>query len=168
MGVSYSLRLCFGFELDYSVVDASFAKHVSDPGEFHMEDRFDPKTGDKVAPIKVWDRKPSKTSWYEIDGQKYDDLEPEELGRLLENKLGCYVEQFGNWSAGELTWVFYVNDPIDWKEADHLGSATIYNNSIGYTHIIALMPKVLKLQKKLEDLGYKPGEPRVFIAQRVS
>lgn len=168
MGIDYSCKLVYGFEFDQEDVHAIFQKSEKVEGTFHMEDRFDPKTGAKVKQEKVWDKKPHTKTWYEIDGKKFDYLDSEEWDALFEKKLGCHVDTCGSFPSGELTYVFYVNKPINWKNADDYGKVTVYNNVINHAELTELMPKALALKCLLESLGLEPDEPKVFIAVRIS
>lgn len=168
MGIDYSFNLCFGFELDCDIVEAPFYKTEQDPGLFHMEDRFDPKTGAKVDPVKVWDRKPSPKRWVEVDGEKCGDMDPEDWERFFRKRFDCNVDQYGSWPSGELTYVFYVNTCQPWREAADYGKVTVFNSVISIEEMPSLMVKALKLKEKLEAHGYNPGEPQVFIATRIS
>lgn len=168
MSIDYSFHLCMGFEIDQQEVENIFVHKETDPGVFHMEDRFDPKTGIKIDPIKIWDEKPSTKKWVEYKGNKIKDLDPEEWETLLAEEFDCYVSQRGSFPTGKLTYVFSVNKPISWKDAENHGHITIYNNAIECFMIDALNQKAFSLKSKLEQRGYKIGDPKVFIATRIS
>lgn len=168
MGIDYSCSLVYGVELDEKDVHAIFQKSEKVEGTFHMEDRFDPKTGAKMKQEKVWDKKPETHTWYEIDGKKYDDLDPEEWESILEKKLGCHVDTSGSFPSGELTYVFYVNEPISWKKADDYGKVTVYNNVMEQKDIPGLITKALLLSQRMEEFGLGKHTPRIFIATRIS
>jgi hypothetical protein len=168
MGVYYSLRLCVGFELTENEAKAPFVRKTEQKidGSFHMEDRFDPKTGAKLEPIKVWDRKPKTITdrWYEIDGQKYDDgFYDDKFVKDLKVKLGCHIEMFGSLPSGDITFAFYLNKPSDTHY--ETGKYTMYNDHISIDELMDILPKLHLLKERMEKYGYKPSEPRVFIAQ---
>lgn len=169
MGISYKLRLCFGYEVKEEAAFAPFLKTHTEvkEGVFHMEDRFDPKTGDKVEPEKVWDIKPSKkvTKWVEIGGVRIEDYNALELISQLEDYYECNVETFGSFvSSNAKTLVFYVNEPVLWKDASDYGKFSVYNNSLSLEEISKLTPKVLSLKEKLEANNIKVNEPKCFLA----
>lgn len=169
MGVDYSHYLVFGFELDEDQALAPFKKQIKDEGEFHLEDRFNPKTGEKIKPEKVWDRKPSKQTWYEVNGEKFDEDFPyEHFEEVVGELLGCEIQSCGSWPSGELTKVFHVNKSMGYKEADDYGRHTIYNNEMSAEELTKLIPAAQALKEKMEALGYKVSEPTIFIATRVS
>lgn len=167
MSLDYSLALCYGFEINQEDAKKPYRRSKKYPGSFHMEDRFDPKTGAKVAPKKVWDHSPSEEKWVEINGEEWEDLDPEVWEAFFEEKLGCHVEEFGSVPSGDLSYVFYVNKPGFYKKATDYGRFKVYGDSFTQTELTELAPKALELKRKLEELGYKLGEPRVFIALRI-
>lgn len=169
MSVSYKLRLCFGYEIKESIAMAPFLKSHTEvkDGIFHMEDRFDPKTGVKVNPEKIWDVKPINrtTRWYEIGNHRIEEHDALEAISSLEQHYDCYVECFGSFVAANSTkFVFYVNEPISWKDAADYGRFSVYNDLISLDEISKLTPKVLELKRKLEADGLKVDEPRCFLA----
>lgn len=169
MGIDYTAKLVYGFEIDQKEVEGIWRRSEKDPGEFHMEDRFDSKTGVKIESAKVWDRKPSTKTWYEIEGKKMDyGFDIEEWERFLGDKLGCEVDACGSFPSNELTYVFHVNKPVHWKEADDYGKVTVFNSIIEHKDILVLMPKAVELKEKLEKLGLEVDEPSIFIAMRIS
>src|SRR5271157_2382087 len=108
MGIDYTANLVYGFEIDEDEVQGIWRKTEKDPGEFHMEDRFDPKTGNKIKQEKVWDRKPSTKVHYEIDDKRIDGMDFEDWDSFLAEQFGCNVETAGSFPSGELTYVFFV------------------------------------------------------------
>jgi len=168
MGIDYTYSLCMGFEIPEEKVESPYEREEKFPGIFHMEDRFDPKTGAKLKQEKVWDKKPQTVRWYEFDGQKYTDLDPEQWGDLLSKKFGCHVEKYGCYMTGEFNYVFHVNEPMSYKDARNEGHITFYNESISCDEVFRLLPQALLLQSKLEAAGYNPGKPRIFMAERIS
>lgn len=168
MGIDYTASLVYGFEIDEDEVQAIWRKSKKDPGDFHMEDRFDPKTGNKLKQEKVWDRKPSTDTWYEIDGEKVDELDSEDWDSYLSKYFGCNVETAGSFPSGELSYVFFVNESLHYKDADDYGHVTVYNNVIDHKTLLDLAPKAMELKDKLLKVGLKVEDPTVFIAMRIS
>lgn len=170
MSYSYSLNLVVGFEISAEEFDAVFLhSHTErEEGIFHMEDRFDSKTGVKTAPVKVWDKKPKNntTRWYEVGGEKHDFyIDPEELTDILGEHFSCHVERFGNWSSGDFWFAFYVNKPKSYQDSVDTGRYTIYNQSISIDELNELQPKIKELHDKLKEAGLPVKEPKVFITQ---
>jgi len=172
-GVNYDFTLCFGFELDASVVEKNFeVKSVEKAaGSFHMEDRFDPKTGKKLAQVKVWDIEPkTKTEkWYIVDGERYEysDMDPENWACLFEEKLGCHVEVSGSYCSGDLTYVFSLNRPATKDEYQDWGNVAVHDPKITLPELELLIPRAKELKAKLEAWGLKVGEPKIFISSSV-
>ena len=168
MGIDYRYSLCMGFEIPAAMVEDSYLKEDKIPGTFHMEDRFDPKTGVKLTAEKVWDKKATTVIWYEFDGKSYPNLDPEDWEKLLGSKFDCYVEKYGCYMTGNFNYVFHVNKPVSYKEARNEGHFTFYNESISCDEVFQLLPKVLLLQDKLTAAGWNPSKPRIFLAECVS
>lgn len=168
MGIDYTANLVYGFEIDEDEVQAIWRRTKKNPGEFHMEDRFDPKTGNKIKQEKVWDRKPSTERWFEMNGEKIEDLDFEDWDAFLSKQFDCHVETAGSFPSGELTYVFFVNESLSYKEADDYGHVTVYNNVIDHETLQELIPKAAALKEKLLKAGLKVEEPTIFIAMRIS
>lgn len=173
MSISYSFSLCMGFEVAKEDVLKVFKRSETTeyPGEFHMEDRFDPKTGAKIIPVKIWDRAPSNTTnvWYECGDCTWNDsTHPDEITAALEEKFDCYIGQYGDYSAGSPMFVFQVNAPISYREAMNLGRITIYNNSVPVSEVLELAPHAYELKEKLCKAKIYVGEPKIFIATCIS
>jgi hypothetical protein len=168
MGIDYTASLVYGFELDENKVQAIWRKSKKDPGEFHMEDRFDPKTGAKLQQEKVWDRKPSTDTWYEMDGKKIDDLDCEDWESFLAETFGCNVMLAGSFPSGELSYVFHVNESLHYKDADDYGRLTVYNNVISQEELASLTHKAMLLKEKFLNFGFDLDDPTIFIAMRIS
>src|SRR5271155_695690 len=98
MSISYSFYIRVGFEILTEDLKKAFKHQIvsQEEGTFHMEDRFDPKTGAKLAPVQIWDKKPkTKTeTWWEIDGEHFQDWEDETMTQVFEEKLGCHVDAY--------------------------------------------------------------------------
>lgn len=172
MGIDYTARLCFGYILSEDKALAPFKKEqvIGNQGTFHMEDRWDPITGLPVVPVKVWDIPSTREviEWFEINGNKIEDNDPETIIPYLENLFNCYVENFGDYVSGNRKLVFYVNRPVSYNASDQYGKLTLYNNSISLKQIQELTPKVLSLKTKLMSFNIKVDEPSCFIAMQIS
>ena len=163
MGITYSFRLCVGFEIAQDDIKKCFLKEDKIPGKYHMEDRFDPKTGMKLKPVKVCDVKPIDNSVLIIDGEEIDP--DDELEGVLEKTFNCHVETFGSYCAGELTYCFYLNKPVRSSNGGH--PISIYNDSVDVDEVISLESKLITLKNHLQSVGLNVDKPRVFIAQSV-
>ena len=103
-----------------------------------MEDRFDPKTGAKLKPVKVCDVKPIDNSILIINGEEIDL--GDEIEADLEKLFDCHVETFGSYCQGELTYCFYLNKPVKNSTGGH--PISIYNDRITVFEVFELQPKL--------------------------
>lgn len=55
MGVDYRFDLLVGYSVPLKVVEAPYIIEVET--KFHYEDRFDPRTGQKLKPAKIIDQR---------------------------------------------------------------------------------------------------------------
>lgn len=125
----------YGFKILTSEIDRVFCK--TEPGIFHLEKRFNPKTGQEIKPEKVFDVRPS--SYYELNGEKITesiwDLEKKykfsmnqscfDLGReqdLYGNNRFCYVkppdcwENYSNYKQTKLICLLWKLTNADGKD----------------------------------------------------
>lgn len=180
MGTYYTLNLRVGFEISEKDTIAPLLRHSEkvvcegSPGEYHMEDRFDPKTGKKTTPVQVWTKKPtermvSRTEWMEFDGKKYEEYEwedPDHIQELLSAKLECNVDhRFDVTSEVESWFIFYLH-----KKGK---SGSGYKFDIGlselpYQEVFEMKNSLYELRNRMIKLGLPVGDPKVFIAQDAS
>ena len=64
-----------------------------------------------------------------------------------------------------MTYVFYTHNPGDLGYDDM--RTRLYNESMDYQTVLDLKEPLQELKLKMEALGYKIGEPEVFIAFNV-
>lgn len=172
MSISYSFYLRVGFEIPTQDLKKAF-KHQKvshEDGVFHMEDRFDPKTGAKIEPTKVWDKKPKTQTdtWWEIDGERFEDWEDETMTQVFEEKLGCHVDAY--WRAGgapDVGWSygFYLHDPNNKDKMGDGNRFTIHNISMNYQEVYDMEFKLNQLKTKITAMGLKPGDAKVFLGE---
>jgi len=60
-----------GFKINKENVLRPFLKEEISPEEFHFEDRWDPKTGQKLKAIKIIDKKEVKSEYYLLNNERY-------------------------------------------------------------------------------------------------
>lgn len=170
MGIDYSFYLRVGYTLTESEVTKPFKRktHIKDEGTFHLEDCYDSKTGVKLSPVVVWDKKPKNYTehWYEVDGEKLEDWEPHEIEGFFKDKLsGCNVQCIYSFSGDENYFIFYPHES-DGPSIDE-GRVSAYNCSMDFETVKNLEAPLKKLKLDLETFGYKVGEPKVFIASMI-
>ncbi len=156
MGTYYT----FALKVGYSVSEAEFKKIFgkTDEGTFHFEDRFDPKTGIKLQPEKIWDKKSRDYLQVgnNIFGSIYDLIHQD----VLKDKLGCSVDM-SNTSEDILH--FTLSPPHKLKKED-IGNDLLISGPITLNTLQRMLPALLELKQKLTDLGLKLGEPEVFVS----
>lgn len=168
MSIHYSFYLRAGFNVPTEDLKKLFEQKTvtHEEGSFHMEDRFDSKTGQKVEPVKIWDKKPkTKTErWWVIDGERFDDWEDEIMTRVFEEKLGCHVDYYWQAYGNDPSFGFYIHDPNNDDSMDE-GRFAIHNLSMDYAAVCAMQPKLAELKQKLQAMGVDPGEPEIFLGE---
>jgi hypothetical protein len=169
MSVHYTFYHRVGFNVSVEHLKQVFGhKNVThEEGSFHMEDRFDPKTGVKLDPVKVWDKKPKTHTerWWIIDGERFDDWEDDPMTRVFEEKLGCHVDYYRQADGGEdPSFGFYLHDPNNDDQIDE-GKFAIHNLTMDYAAVCAMQPKLAELKQKLQAMGIDPGEAQVFLGE---
>ena len=169
MSVHYSFYLRVGFKVDLGDLKKVFEHKnvVHEEGVFHMEDRYDPKTGAKLQPVQVWDKKPkTKTErWWEIDGKRFDDWEDDPMTDFFKDKLGCNVDYYWQAYGDEPAYGFYLHDRNNDDERETGKGVDIHNMSMDYASVCAMQPGLEVLKQKLQAMGINPGEPQVFLGE---
>jgi len=159
MGIDYSFNLAVGFITTGKNVVKPFT--VTLPEKFHMEDRFDPKTGKKLPSEKVVDFEGGES--FKLDGQEYD--EEYELLEALSEKLGCCIENAGGYTNGE---TLYVTAALD-TDDDTLDEGRVYVGGGSTPADVAQAAKEANaLSKKFKKLGIELGEVKVFVQPNIS
>ncbi len=161
MGIRFSSEILIGFAVSSKDVHKPFEEKV--PGKFHMEDRFDPKSGAKLKAEKVWDEHPETLLMYK--GEDY--YMHEGFEELLEELLDCRVSIVGSYPCGDLEYVFHPDMPKPSTAGDDGGSVT-FGPSYWMKDIVALDIRLKSLKTRLKKLGIEPGEPEVKLAVTVS
>lgn len=131
--------------------------------KYHMEDRFDEKTGKKVSEVKIIDQQAVAT--YTYNGKDYREFERDLLEALSED-LGCTIADGGGYSDGTTAYVSvsFVTDGSgeDYGRVDTGGKATLDEISI-------CKAKCMSLKQELNKLGVSGlGDAVVYIRPRIS
>ncbi len=161
MGITYSFTLRVGFALDHGEVQKKFEQKT--PGEYHMEDRYDTKTGQKIKQVKVWDKHPVTVIM--IDGEEVED-DGETIEAVLAEKLDCDVETSGSYSSGDFEYNFVPKRTGKYSSIDY-GRIYLYNHSIPFQDVVAMGPELEAIKRKLITWGFNPGEPRVYVSSSI-
>lgn len=162
MSIDYSFGLMVGFRFSPGELDDVFGKKV--PEKSHMEDRFDPKTGKKLAPEKVVDREAGLV--YVFQGKELEDGEYhvyEELANAIAGHVGCNYDISG--CDGNDMVIFgpsikYMEEGTDWG---HIGTS----GPLPLDAVVKAAPKLKQIATKLKKLGLVPGKAGIFITYDV-
>ena len=130
-------------------------KVTTTPGKYHLEDRYDTKSGKKIEPEKVWDEKPTKNveSWYEIDGHKFDCDYYEFIGEL-EEQLGCQIID----NRDDSCYISILTDE-DLYDCGNIMTC----GKISVSKLQTKLEELNVLKTKLESYGIKLKEAEIFI-----
>ncbi len=157
MGISYSANIFLGYVMSVEDVQKPFV--IKTEGKFHMEDRFDPKTGDKVKTVKIWDEKPSKGLFYK--GQEFEMHEGFE--ELLEELLDCRVTLSGSFCTGDFQYIIHPEMPSPSSGGEDEGRVT-FGPSYWFKDFLSLEIRLKRIKGALQKLGLAPGEPEVKLS----
>lgn len=158
MGIDYSFYLAIGFIVDKQELLRPFATEVKE--QFHMEDRFDPKTGVKLEPVKVIDS--DGGTQYSLDGQIFDENSEYEVLEGLEDLLGCSITLGGGYSDNKTAYVSVNFETTGEDDVDE-GRVSV-GPSVTFEEVAKAQVRALDLKKRLNELGVKSlGKPKVYI-----
>jgi len=160
-----SSEICVGFFMTLEEALKPFL--VTQDEISHLEDRFDPKTGKKIEPVKVVDRE--KGVYAKLPNSvellvKDDDM-PEEFLKFLRETLGILnITSFG---GGDCTFIgFDVARANDYEDDTSYDPSCHFSvgGSLKFTRVLEMIRPLSDLGKKLKDLGYEVGQPCIFSA----
>jgi hypothetical protein len=162
MSTSYSFSLAVGFLVTEGEIDELFRKQTR-PEKFHMEDRFDSKTGKRTGEVKVVDEDAS--SELVIDGKVVED-DPETVMRALCALISDVEVQY--------TWhsrlnndepAFVVGPPMPPQVTENLdGYPVSCSGGVDFDAAVALGPQLKKVEEGLKKMGFDPGKAVVLPA----
>lgn len=165
MGIDYSFSIGIGYVVSYdSLVEALEPWAVKTEDDFHMEDRFDPKTGKKIGQEKVVDFEGETT--YKL-GKKKFEYEDEFLEALFDS-FGAEYSNDGGMSEATVAYITVKTEHTG--EDDFDGGRVFAGSSILFSEAMATKTKAAlkKLAKQLTKMGLEPGEAKIFIENSVS
>ena len=145
MGYSVSHSICIGFRFSFREATEPFVTRT--PEEFHMEPRFDPKTGKPAGEEKIVDKHGYET--YRIGDFEYEDYH--RLFDTLAASCRCGWGVLGSYclSMDENKIVIYVEMPSEIDTGDGMDT----NGSFKLNDVVAAQSKVKQLEKNLTSLG---------------
>lgn len=153
MGIEYHVNLAVGVEVSVDELKRVFTQTL--PEESHVEDRFDPKTGEKLEPAKVVDVK-ERVAWMWKGEEVYDQYLVDELSA----EIGAVPYMKVNmWSEG-LESVVFGPRLAELDEGEQDGRITV-GGGVKYDDVVKAIDKILAIESRLfVDYGVKFG-PRV-------
>ena len=159
MGIDYSSVLGVGFVFPLEEVLDSFRK--VDPEQSHTEDRYDPKTGEKLEPVKVVDQEKHDTFMW--PGEPESETEDGwDFVYFIANKVFCDSMTFGN-HMGDRDDVFVLfgvkvekdnESGIEGVECGHVDFA----GNLSYKSVLSAASELEELKGRMENYGLKPKE----------
>lgn len=158
MGIDISQFVAVGYRVSGKQIDAALAQIT--PAEFRYEDRFNSKTGVKIAPIKIVTKNVKKN--YTLNGKQFSGSW--DLRRELKTFLGCKVIPYGDYLCGDgenFIFSYHSTDSCDAGRCPEDGE-------IDLEGVISSQPKYRELQEKLRSLGLEPGKMKIFNCYSVS
>ncbi len=160
MGIDYSFNLAVGFVMDMDSLTKPFIVVAEE--KFHMEDRFDPKTGAKLEPVKVVDEREEQN--YVFKGQTYEDQF--ELLEALGEELGCSVNNGGGYSDGKTA---YISVDFETDDSGEDYGRVCVGGKATFDEISACKVKCMALKKALNKLGVSSlGEAMVYVSPNIT
>ncbi len=153
--VDCSIRV--GFRLKYEDMVKPFLHKIGE--EFHMEPRFDQKTGKQIEDEKIVDK--AGYNLYKIGDFEYRNVY--DLFSTIGASCRCNCGVFGSACVAmeENDIVFTVKMP---KEIDTgMPGMNSYGGSFLFKDIVILSDKLQELKRNLKSLGLEIGEPEVML-----
>lgn len=141
MSVDYDASLVIGWVFEGDNIPKKFYK--SKPEKSHMEDRFSEKTGQKIGQIKVVDEEARDV--LVLDGKEYDDHF--EFFQAIADEVG-----------GSMNTVGYCEDCLYAIEVPRESESI---DQISFDDLLKLRNKLISMQEKLNNLGFKVSEPTI-------
>lgn len=163
MGIDYSFWLVIGYKINSADLPKSMIKYTEE--KFHMEDRYNQRTGKKLAPVKVIDEEGGEDV-YLVNGKECEYTY--EFADALADELGCSVEIDHEYSGQEFTIMFSIEfkttgeDDVDWDRVS-TGCSILFDDATSTKARAA----VKKLGKDLKKLGIDPGPAKILIGHSV-
>ena len=160
MGIHYGIGLAIGFTIRLEEFLKPFAKTREE--EFHIEDRWDPKTGKKLEPVKVVDDEGDE--WYEYGAASMDE---EELMEAVGNNFKCNINYIGDCEASEAVLEITLDDVVYTSEDDYDDGRVSIGCSMKFEELVALQSRLRSTKQAFEEIGIVLGEPKVMCSYSI-
>lgn len=160
MGIDYSGSVGIGYILSFDEFRKPFLRNVGEKA--HYEDRYHPKTGQKLLPEKVIDVEAGEVLVFK--GDDYGDCGDYELCEALGKELECNVS-LGGWMGGGTEHQLFYFEP--YFKTEEFGSFDVghvdVGGSIPFGQVLEQKDELVRLAKDMKKLGLDPGRARVFV-----
>lgn len=155
MGVYYGQQIGIGFHLDEDDLAHWLDVEEIEPKKVTYEDRWDPKTGQKLEPKEIVT--PARTNvTFRPTGEDVEDLyDNGGLACAVAKHLGCEVVEGFN-SFGDSHFVFTVSIPTIGEEVDC--GRVCFGASHKLSDVLDKLPELEKLRQKFVDEGFEPDD----------
>lgn len=148
MSIDYSASLAIGYEVSQEQLDRF--KVRTDP-VWHMEARFNPKTGEKLPDERVEDEAAGHV--YRFDGAEYDYVE-DMVNDLCHKLNACYhssMEYYGN--CDEQCFIIGPRlKSVEDYDGEDIGQLSIYGK-VRFQDVLALGEELNRIGQELFKLG---------------
>jgi hypothetical protein len=159
MGITYSSWARVGFSFSEEDLFKPFTHLIKDAYTTE-EPRFDPKTGQPIAPQVI--QHGAKTE-VRFKGEEVGDFWGDEegsLGNLIAKDLGCEVDYYGSQCEGESFYAFYL--PVETGEAVMDSYKVSMGGDLDYEDVVSKADELKELRSKLNALGLNPDKPKIL------
>lgn len=161
MGTDYNAGIDMGFVFQRDNLLVKYEKEI--PAKFHMEDRFDSKTGKKLPQVKVIDE--AEYTVFEFNGKTYE--EDEELFRAIAQATKCVYSVFGSGSLGGSDYVLFgLSGEARNNYGVDAGNVQM-GGEIDVNTVVRYAPRLEKLRDRLRKLGLKPRQAEVVVTHDI-
>lgn len=163
MSTDYGASLEVGYRIPIRVIAKKTRMWVEE--KYHMEPRFDKKTGNKLPDVKVVD---VHAHWVYMWGEKEFQY-PEDVCTAIAEDVGATLSKYGRRDGLEhyVYAVFGVNIPTRDADADGYGHLDTCGSML-VSDLAKSRKEHKAIHDKLKMRGFKPGRLRVFVGWDVS
>ncbi len=154
MGIDYECGTAIGFRFTHEELCKPFKQEVAEVS--HLEDRFDPKTGKRIAPAVVVDVLGGESLF--LDGEEFEHWQ--DLSQAVADKLDCRLWIDGDMNGDDPSFVFGLT-PVREEAGEDFGPVST-GDHYSFADVAKLGPRLKSLKKRLEALGLEPNEARIY------
>lgn len=158
MGTHFSSHIAIGYLFTENNLFFPFEKYTEEV--FHMEKRFDQKTGKELSEVKIIDKKSSTVYLFNKKIIKYSLDFIEEFCK----NINCKYSQIGDLNSFKNNIVLSPECKFEpYFSGDDFGNVR-FGDSYKLSDINNSKKELKLLKNKLESFGLKVSEPGVFLA----